>query len=129
MLEHFHLGPKLDRYVVSKLLAWFRTRKTEIGGIAHLNLCSETFVDQDFCPFVEAELKTMKIGGDSLCFEFPGNEAECPSTAIAEGLRKIGCQVSVGAIDDENIQFHQMRELGATFLKIGRRLIQELTSN
>jgi len=131
MLEHFNLGPELDRYVVRKLLAWFRVRQPEKGGIAHLNLCSETFADQDFCSFVGAELKLMQIGGDSLCFEFPGKETDCPTgaLALAEGLSKIGCRISVGAIDDENIQFRQMRVLGATFLKIGRRLIQELTHN
>ncbi len=129
MLEHFNLGPELDRYVVRKLLAWFQTRQPEKGGIAHLNLCNETLADQDFCSYVGEELKQMQIGSDSLCFEFPGNESECPNSALADGLRKIGCQISVGAVDDENIQFRQIRALGATFLKIGRRLIQELTSN
>lgn len=131
MLEYFNLGPELDRYVVRKLLAGYSVMRREQRGIAHLNLCSGTLADPDFCSFVGAELKRNKIGGDSLCFEFPGKESNYPASAVAmaEGLRKIGCRISVGAMDDENIPFRPIKELGASYLKIGGRLIQELAHN
>lgn len=129
ILEHFNLGSALDRYVVSKLLAGYRTiRREQRGGVAHLNMCAATLADPDFGNFVGAELKRNEIGGDALCFEFPGKETSYPASAIAlaEGLRKIGCGISVGAMDDENIPFRPIKELGAHFLKIGGRLIQDL---
>ena len=128
MLEHLNLGPTLDCYVVHTLLGGLRTIKAGERGVAHLNLCGATLADPDFCSFVEVELKRSGITGDSLCFEFPANEKNYPVSAItlAEGLRKIGCQISVGAMDDVNIPFRPIKELGAAFLKIGGRLIQEL---
>jgi EAL domain-containing protein (putative c-di-GMP-specific phosphodiesterase class I) len=131
MLEYFNLGPELDRYVVRKLLAWYRTAPREQRGIAHLNLCGGTLADPDFCAFVGEELKRNKIGGAALCFEFPGKETSYPASAVAlaECLAKIGCRISVGAMDDENIPFRPIKDLGANFLKIGGRLIQELAGN
>src|SRR4051812_13145207 len=100
MLEHLNLGPELDRYVVRKLVTWFGGRQAEKKlGVAHLNLCNETFADQDFCAYVEEELKQAQTGGDALCFEFPnGDTGDAGATlALAAGLRKLGCQISVGA--------------------------------
>lgn len=129
ILEYYNLGPQLDRYVARKLLAWYPSMHRKERGIAHLNLCSETLANQDFCSFIAEELEQKQIGSDFLCFEFPGKITDYPASALAlaEGLRKIGCQVSVGALDDENIPFRQIKDLGANFLKIGGRLIKELT--
>ena len=131
MLEHLNLGPTLDRYVVHTLLGGFRTVKPEQRGVAHLNLCGAMLGDAEFCGVVEAELKRTGITGDSLCFEFPAHETNYPVSAISlvEGLRRIGCQVSAGAMDDVNLPFRPIKELGAAFLKIGGRLIQELAKS
>ncbi len=90
MLEQLNLGPELDRYVVRKLLAWHRSLRPEQRGVAHLNLCSSTLADPDFASIVGAELKQNKIGGDALCFEFPGDAASFPAgaAALAEALQK-----------------------------------------
>jgi EAL domain-containing protein (putative c-di-GMP-specific phosphodiesterase class I) len=131
MLEYYNLGPELDRYVVRKLLAFYRAMRREQRGVAHLNLCSATLADADFCAFVGAELKRNQIAGDALCFELPGKETNYPASAVAlaEGLKKTGCLISVGAMDDENIPFRPIKELGADFLKIGGRLVQELAQS
>ncbi len=127
-LQHFDLGPQLDRYVVRKLLTWYRMVQPEKWGIAHLNICNETWADPNFGAFIKEELKRNQIGGDFLCFEFPGEQAAQAPGAIsmAQGLIKSGCQISVGAMDDGGIPFGPIKDLGATFLKIGGRLVQEL---
>jgi EAL domain-containing protein (putative c-di-GMP-specific phosphodiesterase class I) len=131
MLEQLNLGPELDRYVVRKLLAWHRSLRPELRGVAHLNLCSSTLGDPAFCAFVGEELKKSQIGADALCFEFPGHESNYPASAaaLAEGLAKVGCRISVGAMDDESIPFRLLKDLNANVLKIGGRLIRELADN
>lgn len=131
MLEYFNLGPTLDRYVLRKLLASHRSLKPEQRGVAHLNLCGDTLADLDFCLFVAEELKRNKLPGELLCFEFPGKEVNYPASAatLAEGLKTIGCQISVGAMDDGEIPFRPIKELGASFLKIGGRLTQDLAES
>ena len=131
MLEYFNLGPTLDRYVLRKLLGAYRSIKPEVRGVAHLNLCNDTLADAEFCAFVEAELKRTQTMSELLCFEFPGKELNYPASAVllAEGLKKIGCQVSVGAMEDGEIPFRPIKEFGASFLKIGDRLIQDLATS
>jgi len=128
MLEQCELGPQLDRYVVRKLLAWYRSKRRDDWGIAHLNLCSSTLADPGFCSYVEKECK-QQAGGDFLCFEFPGKEVNYSQNAIAfaERLKKIGCRISVGTMEDEIISFQPIKDLRADFLKIGGRLIKEIT--
>ena len=130
ILEELNLGPQLDRYVVRKLAAWMHIRKSQNKlGVAHVNLCTETLADQSFCSYVETQLTQTQTAGDSLCFEFPGNDNgnRAMDVLLAKSLSKLGCHISVGATEDETIEFRQMRLLGASFLKIGRKLIQELT--
>lgn len=128
MLEYYCLCPTLDRYVLRKLLAVYRKLKPEQRGVAHLNLCNPTLADPDFCEFVADELKRDAIPGELLCFEFPGKETNYPASAVtlAEGLKAIGCQISVGAMDDGEIPFRPIKELCANYLKVGGRLIQDL---
>ena len=131
MLEYFNLGPTLDRYILRKLLGAYRSIKPEKRGVAHLNLCRDTLADPDFCAFVREELRRTETAGELLCFEFPGKEINYPASAVAlaEGLKQIGCLVSVGAMEDGEIPFRPIKDLGASFLKLGGRLMQELSRN
>jgi EAL domain-containing protein (putative c-di-GMP-specific phosphodiesterase class I) len=117
--------------VLRKLLGAYRSIRPEVRGVAHLNLCNDTLADAEFCAFVEAELKRTQTMSELLCFEFPGKEMNYPASAVAlaEGLYKIGCQISVGAMDDGEIPFRPIKEFGAKFLKIGGRLIQDLATS
>src|SRR5258705_4284184 len=111
MLEYFSLGPTLDRYVLRKLLSAYRSTKPERRCIAHLNLCSDTLTNPEFCAFVQEELMRTKTAAQLLCFQFPGNEVNDPTStvALAAGLKKIGCQVSVGTMDDGKISFDPIK--------------------
>ncbi len=131
MLDYYNLGPQLDRYVVHRLLNSFGKKRPGEWGIAHLNLCSGTFADKEFCSFVSEELGREQVPGDCLCFEFPGKEADFPASAqaLAENFKKIGCHISVGAMDDDSIAFKPIKELRADFLKIGGGLIRNLATN
>ena len=131
VLEYYNLGPQLDRYVVRKLLNLFGKKSPGELGVAHLNLCSSTFADTEFCSFVGEELGRKQVPGDFLCFEFPGKEAAFPAgaLALAENIKKIGCRISVGAMDDDSIAFRPIKDLRADFLKIGGGLIRNLENN
>jgi EAL domain-containing protein (putative c-di-GMP-specific phosphodiesterase class I) len=131
MLEYYSLGPQLDRYVLRNLLDWYRTLRKDDWGLSHLNLCAGTLADQDFCAFVEAECKRKQVGAEYLCFEFPGNEGDYPAgaLALARGLKKLGCLISVGATESEGISFRPIKTLQADFLKIGGHLIQQLAQS
>mgnify|MGYP003339416733 CR=1 FL=1 len=128
MLEHYCLCPTLDRYVVRKLLAHLRSLKPEQRSVAHLNLCNATLADPDFCDFVTAEIYATELLPELLCFEIPGRETNYPASAVAlaENLKEIGCQISIGAMEDGEIPFGPLKELGANYLKLGSRLVNEI---
>jgi EAL domain-containing protein (putative c-di-GMP-specific phosphodiesterase class I) len=130
-LEELNLGPQLDRYVVRKLLQWQHALPPAQRGVAHLNLCASTLGDPEFSTYVGRLLTKNHMGADILCFEFPGHEASYPAGAatLAESLRKVGCRISVGAMDDDTIPFRMLKALNANVLKIGGRLIRELAEN
>lgn len=131
MLEHYCLCPTLDRYVVRKLLAHSRALKPEQRSIAHLNICNATLADPDFCDFVAAEIYSTEVLPELLCFEIPGRETNYPASAVslAESLKEIGCQISIGALDDDEIPFGALKDLGANYLKLGGRLVREIATS
>ena len=128
LLEHYNLAPQLDRYVVHTLLDSYEKKGPGEWGIAHLNLCVSTFSDQEFCVYVGDEIKRTRVPAEFLCFEFPGGESALPADAqqLAEGIKKIGCRISVGAVEDDSISFKPIKELHADYLKIGGGLIRNL---
>ena len=48
------------------------------------------------------------------------------AVALAENLKEIGCQISIGAMEDGEIPFGPLKELGANYLKLGSRLVNEI---
>lgn len=131
ILEDHNLGPLLDRYVLRQVLAWCRLNRQRIACVMHINLCFSTLLDVDFPAFVETELKAADCAGDSLCFEIPGAEIsyEQGTRRFTAALRRIGCHVAVGSSESDHVVFEPLCDLTADFLKIGGRLIRDLTED
>lgn len=131
-LEHYGLGPTLDRYVLRRALAWHRNNRRETDGfILHINLCPGTLVDLEFPALVVGELKTAGWGGDSLCFEIPLVDGPCDPVAheFAKRLRAAGCSIAVGADQPDGITFRPAKDFSADFMKIGGSLIRDVMSD
>ncbi len=131
ILEHYKQGPKLDRYVLRRALAWHCGNRRDAGAVLHMNLCCGTIADPEFPLFVADELKGAGLGGDSLCFEIPDVNEPCePDTReFASRLRAVGCTLAVGILDVEHISFQPANDLSASFMKIGGSVTRDVVGN
>lgn len=131
ILEHYNLGPKLDRYVLRRVLVWTRANSRRAGAILQINLCSGTLTDLDFPRFVAAELKATGLRAASLCFEIPDmSQPMAPETLeFAKELKAIGCRIAVRMLEKDHVSFQPIKELAADFVKIGGDLTREIADD
>lgn len=131
ILESYNLGPKLDRYVLRRVLVWARANSRRAGAILQINLCGGTLTDLDFPAFVAAELKATGMRADSLCFEIPEVSEPFSSETLefAKRLKAIGCRIAVRMLEKDNVSFQPIKELAADFVKIGGGLTRELADD
>jgi EAL domain-containing protein (putative c-di-GMP-specific phosphodiesterase class I) len=128
LLEHYNFGPKLDRYVLRRVLVWKRGGKGRAASILHVNLCVGTLADQEFPDFVGAELKTTGLTGDRLCFEIPdiGAAYEPEGVDVVRRLKSAGCLIALRLLEKDQISFQPMKDLGADVVKIGGSLTRDI---
>ncbi len=131
ILEHYDLGPRLDRYVLRNVLVWYCTQGRKSDSVMHINLCGGTLADPEFPAFVVTELKTTGVSGDRICFEIPDVDTLHDQSTIAfvQKLKAVDCRIAVGSMERENILFQPIKQLAPDFVKIGGRLIRELAND
>lgn len=131
ILEHYNFGPRLDRYVVRKVLVWYCTHRPQPDSVIHVNLCGGTLADPDFPAFVNTELKTTGVSGDCICFEIPDVDAlnKQGTLNIVKKLKAVDCRIALGSLERENILFRPIKNLAPDFVKLPGRLIRDLLND
>jgi EAL domain-containing protein (putative c-di-GMP-specific phosphodiesterase class I) len=130
-LEHYNMGPRLDRYVLRRVLMWFRGHRAAAPSGIHINLCKGTLVDIEFPSYVASELKATAFAGETLCFEIPDAMlgVDPVTRAVAKDLKKLGCRIAVGMQDNAQVSFEPVKAFAADFVKIGGGLIGSAASD
>lgn len=129
ILEHYNFGPRLDRHVVHKTLAWYAARAGKNESVIHINLCAGTLSDKDFPAFVGNEIAASGLrGGESICFEIPDVDIldEPGTLEFVKGLKGVACRIAVGSVERESIPFQAIKFLEPDYVKIGGPLIRQL---
>jgi EAL domain-containing protein (putative c-di-GMP-specific phosphodiesterase class I) len=131
VLEHYNMGPRLDRYVARRVLVWYRSLSKTLPYVVHINLCSGTLADPEFPSFVATELKTTGFRGDSLCFEIPDAAMPAGTQAVqnVEKLRGIGCRIAIAMMERDRVSFQPVKDLGAHFVKVGGSLTRAVVTD
>lgn len=130
--ERYSLMPAIDRWVVQHVLRWLdeNHEQTENLDLCAINLSPATLMDDAFLSDLGDLLKQYRIAAGKLCFEI--TEAAVitdmrKSLVMVDGLRALGCKVSLDAFGKGMGSFAHLKQVSADFVKIDTSLISAMT--
>ncbi|HEX5757438.1 MAG TPA: EAL domain-containing protein [Arenimonas sp.] len=132
--ERFHLGPRIDREVLSRTLAWFEAHPKAAASVAMcgINLSGEALVDEGFIAFVAERLRHSSFPASRLCFEVTETSAvrdlARAQRFIAE-MRRLGCRFAIDDFGTGFCSFSYLRSLDVDYFKIDGSFVREMDSS
>lgn len=131
--ERYHLMPRLDRYVVQRVLSQLAelpfADNQEIIGV---NLSGETIADSEFTQYVKELFNVTNVPPASICFEITETATIADMERAADfvqKMRQLGCSVALDDFGAGMATFEYLKRLEIDYLKIDKLFIHDLTDN
>ena len=118
--ERYGLMPRLDRWVVTRALAWLASQPGVVGMYA-VNLSGQALADRRFHGFVREALATAGVAPERLCVEITETSAIADLDAAARflrGLRGLGCRAALDDFGTGLASFTYLKRLPLDFVKV-----------
>ena len=131
--ERYALMPEIDRWVVRHVLQWLEENPAhaEKLELCAINLSHKTMMDDSFLGYLKDLFKQhRRIPPEKLCFEIAEAAVAADmrkSIALADGLRAMGCKVSLDDFGQGMGSFVNLRQLPADFVKIDTSFVSVIT--
>jgi EAL domain-containing protein (putative c-di-GMP-specific phosphodiesterase class I) len=133
--ERYHLVSSIDRWVVSKTIAWMKTLN-HLESIDHIsiNLSGQSVGDRAFHEWIYTELSSIDSMSirPMLCFEITETAAVTnmgdAALFIAE-VHKLGVRVALDDFGAGASSFGYLKNLTVDYLKIDGQFVRELENN
>jgi len=130
VLEHFHMMPQLDRWVVRNAVKRIATG-SRIPRFT-VNLSGQTLEDAEFVRFVSAQLTSNGVRADRIAFEIDENDTIAkPQAALqfAAAYQALGGRILIDGFGRRSVTFSVIKALGAAFLKVDGAIVRRLISS
>ena len=132
LVEKHNLMPRLDRWVVKKIIQYLSKKNigTEISFC--INLSGSTLKDPAFVDHVQDLLKSAKVSPDKLCFEIETFDviANLQNTVLfVKKMQQLGCLVSLCSFNHDRTSFDLLKYIRADFLKIDGSIVCNILRN
>ncbi len=132
--ERYNLSPKLDRWVLDRVLQWLEDSPEQLQRIdlCSLNLSALSLCDESFREYAMKRLEASAVPRQKLCFEMTETAAIanlCRATEFINTLRDAGCHF---ALDDFGIglsSFAYLRDLPVDIVKIDGTFVRNIAEN
>lgn len=131
--EYYSMMPRLDRWVVRKLLQTLREITQQVPRpIFAVNLSGQSLDEQDFLRFVLDEIQEAGISPAMLCFEITERVAihnlELAQHFI-QTLKGLGCSFSLDDFGTGVSSFGYLKSLPVDYLKIDGSFIKDIIND
>ena len=130
VMEHYHMMPQLDRWVVRNtvrhLAGGSRLRRCTV------NLSGQTLEDREFVDFVGAELIANGVAPDSLAFEIDESDTLARLPAVEQftaAYRVLGGKLLVDGFGHRSVSFAAIKALGLDFVKVDGSIVRKLLTS
>jgi diguanylate cyclase (GGDEF)-like protein len=132
--ERFHLGVKIDRYVINMLLSWMESHpnEAETVGACSINLSGASMDDEHFSGFLENRLKRSSFPADKIIFEITETCAMhdlSRAQALIGKLRGIGCRFALDDFGTGFCSFTYLQNLDVDIFKIDGSFVRDLETS
>jgi len=130
--ERYALMPTIDRWVVRHVLQWLEEHRqhAEELDLCAINLSPKTVIDGSFLADLADIFKQHGVAPAKICFEVAEAAVTADirkSIALIDGLRAMGCKVSLDDFGKGVGSFAQLKQLSADFIKFDPAFVSMVT--
>ena len=133
--ERYQLAPAIDRWVVRKVLrtlAVHSAKLTSLGACFAVNISGQSVGDQDFCAFLETELRESGLPPQLISFELTETAAVANivrAEALMRRLRELGFDVALDDFGRGLSSLSYLKTLPVTCLKIDGTFVRDVVGD
>jgi len=126
-IEHYHMMPEIDRWVVKanlELLAYGQTALDKYKVIT-INLSEQSINDEKFAVYVENQLEEYDIENGRICFDVPEASLYRNIARTEKFIRQIrekGCKIAIDNFSSGLEIFKTLKPLKIDFVKFNGRI-------
>lgn len=133
MLEEYRLMPYVDRWVISRLAAWFRSRRSEKPDWPAprwgVNISADTLHDPSFGEYARRHIENAAAPEATFAFEVPLEMAVqefTPLTKMMTQLKPAGCRFTFARFDGSEASFEFLKKLTPDFVKFQYGVVKDI---
>ncbi|WP_417224645.1 EAL domain-containing protein [Amphritea sp.] len=129
--ERYGLMPKVDHWVVSHTMDWFRRNPEKMKALVlcNINLSGKSLSDDALLSYIEAQLDSPEIDASKFCFELT-ETAAVSNLALAlnfiQRLKQKGCLFALDDFGSGMSSFGYLKILPVDYLKIDGMFVKDI---
>jgi diguanylate cyclase (GGDEF)-like protein len=132
--EKFKMGPRLDRHVVDRTLAWFERQPQALAqlDLCAINLCAASVNDPDFADFLRERFARSSVPPGKICLEITETSAVRDlndAQQFIAAARGLGCRLALDDFGAGFCSFAYLRRLEVDYFKIDGSFVRDLESS
>jgi PAS domain S-box-containing protein/diguanylate cyclase (GGDEF)-like protein len=127
--ERNDLMKNIDRWVIGASMSFAANRK---AACIFVRLSKDTLLDKSLLPWLESQLKSLKIEPKRLCMQVTedlANQYVRPTKELAESLRKLGFRFALEHFGTGRDPLKLLNDIEMNFIKVDGSLMQGLSTN